>query len=161
MILKIADWQFRVDPVKTRERTKKYSTDHCTCGYCSNYYDTVEEALKDNYVPLDTKLMFSNDNPKREDYSSKSLPYALEQGDISAYDELMEKFLMGEELTTEEVVDAVRAATLACTMTPVLCGTSYRNKGVQLLLDAIEDGNKATYETVPFEVCKRESIRKI
>lgn len=43
MILKIADWQFRVDPGKTRERTQKYSTDHCTCGYCSNYYDTVED----------------------------------------------------------------------------------------------------------------------
>ena len=42
MILKIADWRFRVDVDATRERTKKYSTDHCTCGYCSNYYDTVE-----------------------------------------------------------------------------------------------------------------------
>ncbi len=42
MILKIADWQFRVDPKKTRDRTRKYSTDHCTCGYCNNYYDTVE-----------------------------------------------------------------------------------------------------------------------
>lgn len=42
MILKIGDWRFRVDPEKTRARTEKYSTDHCTCGYCSNYYDTVE-----------------------------------------------------------------------------------------------------------------------
>ncbi len=52
-------------------------------------------------------------------------------------DEMMEKFLMGEELTEEEVVSALRAGCLNCTLTPVLCGTSYRNKGVQPLLDAV------------------------
>jgi elongation factor G len=52
-------------------------------------------------------------------------------------DELMEKFLVGEELTEEEIMSALRAGTLSCALTPVLCGTSYRNKGVQPLLDAI------------------------
>ena len=52
-------------------------------------------------------------------------------------DELMEKFLVGEELTEEEIVTALRAGTLSCSLTPVLCGTSYRNKGVQPLLDAV------------------------
>ncbi len=52
-------------------------------------------------------------------------------------DELMEKFLMGEELTEEEIVSSLRAGCLNCTLTPVLCGTSYRNKGVQPLLDAV------------------------
>lgn len=42
MILKAADWRFRVDVAKTREMTESYSRDHCTCGYCQNYYDTVE-----------------------------------------------------------------------------------------------------------------------
>lgn len=42
MILKIADWVFRVDRAATESRTKRYSTDHCICGYCKNYYDTVE-----------------------------------------------------------------------------------------------------------------------
>ena len=42
MILKIADWRFRVDVEATGERTEKYSTDHCTCPYCRNFYDTVE-----------------------------------------------------------------------------------------------------------------------
>ena len=42
MILKIADWRFRVDMEATRQRTRMYSGDHCTCGYCKNYYDTVE-----------------------------------------------------------------------------------------------------------------------
>lgn len=43
MILKIADWRFWVDVQATSQRTEKYSTDHCTCAYCKNYYDTVEE----------------------------------------------------------------------------------------------------------------------
>lgn len=50
---------------------------------------------------------------------------------------LMEKFFEGEELTTEEIMKAIRDTTIACKMTPVLCGTSYRNKGVQPLLDAV------------------------
>jgi len=54
-------------------------------------------------------------------------------------DDLMEKFLEGEELTVEEIKMGIRKATIAGEMTPVLCGTSYRNKGVQPLLDAIVD----------------------
>jgi len=52
-------------------------------------------------------------------------------------DELMIKYLEGEELTIEEINAALRKATIACKMTPVLCGSSYRNKGVQQLLDAV------------------------
>lgn len=52
-------------------------------------------------------------------------------------DELMMKYLEGEELTIEEIKAAIRRATIACKMTPVLCGSSYKNKGVQPLLDAV------------------------
>ena len=52
-------------------------------------------------------------------------------------DELMEKYLEGEELTVEEIKRAMRKGTVAVKMIPVLCGTSYRNKGVQNLLDAV------------------------
>ncbi len=52
---------------------------------------------------------------------------------------LMEKFFEGEELSIEEIKDAIRKTTIACRMTPVLCGTSYRNKGVQPMLDAVVD----------------------
>ena len=52
-------------------------------------------------------------------------------------DELMMKYLEGEELTNEEIKDAIRRATIACKMTPVTCGSSYKNKGVQPLLDAV------------------------
>lgn len=64
-------------------------------------------------------------------------------------DELMEKYLGGEELTEEEVRGAIRKATIACEMTPVTCGTSYRNKGVQPLLDAIVDYMPAPTDIPP------------
>ncbi|GBG56000.1 elongation factor G [Sporomusaceae bacterium FL31] len=52
-------------------------------------------------------------------------------------DDLMMKYLEGEELTVEEIKAGVRKATIACKMTPVLCGSSYKNKGVQPMLDAV------------------------
>lgn len=52
-------------------------------------------------------------------------------------DELMMKYLEGEELTVEEIKAAIRKATIDCKMTPVTCGSSYKNKGVQPLLDAV------------------------
>ncbi len=44
MIIEFADWRFRADIDATRERTTKYSQDHCLCGYCKNYYDAVDQA---------------------------------------------------------------------------------------------------------------------
>ncbi len=52
-------------------------------------------------------------------------------------DDIMEKYLEGEEVTQEEIKEAIRLATISVKMIPVVCGTSYRNKGVQKLLDAI------------------------
>jgi len=54
-------------------------------------------------------------------------------------DALMEKFLMGEKLTVEELKAGIRKAVINLEINPVLCGTAYKNKGVQLLLDAITD----------------------
>ncbi len=54
-------------------------------------------------------------------------------------DALTEKFLMEEEITKEELKTAIRKCTLALQLTPVICGTSYKNKGVQKLLDAVLD----------------------
>ncbi len=59
---------------------------------------------------------------------------------ISEHDEdLMMKFLEGEELTNEEIMKGIRTACIKVAMTPILCGTAYKNKGVQPLLDAIID----------------------
>ena len=52
-------------------------------------------------------------------------------------DALMLKYLEGEELTVEEIKAGIRKATIACKMCPVLCGSSYKNKGVQPMLDAV------------------------
>ncbi|MBW4869945.1 MAG: elongation factor G [Clostridiaceae bacterium] len=54
-------------------------------------------------------------------------------------DELMVKYLEGEELTAEEIKRAIRKATIKVEITPVLCGSSYKNRGVQPLIDAIVD----------------------
>ena len=67
-----------------------------------------------------------------EEYREKMLEAASEFDD-----DLMEKYLGGEELTKEEIQAAIRKATIACKVCPVTCGTSYRNKGVQPMLDAV------------------------
>ena len=72
-------------------------------------------------------------------------------------DELMEKYLNGEELSHEELMAGIRKATIAGTMTPVLCGTSYRNKGVQPLLDAIVDFLPSPLDIPPVEGTKKNS----
>ena len=54
-------------------------------------------------------------------------------------DDLMMKYLEGEEITVDELKTALRKATIDNAIVPVVCGTSYRNKGVQKLLDAIID----------------------
>ena len=54
-------------------------------------------------------------------------------------DALTEKYLMGEEITEDEIAAAIRKATIAGAMVPVVCGSSYKNKGVRKLLDAIVD----------------------
>ena len=66
-------------------------------------------------------------------------------------DSLMEKYLGGEEISEEEIKTAIRKATIACTMCPVTCGTSYRNKGVQPMLDAIVDFMPAPTDIPPIK----------
>jgi elongation factor G len=64
---------------------------------------------------------------------------------------LMEKYLGGEELTDDEIRHAVRTATVAGKMVPVLCGASFKNKGVQALLDAVIDYLPAPVDIPPIE----------
>jgi elongation factor G len=69
-----------------------------------------------------------------EEYREKLIEAAAE-----ADEEVMMKYLEGEEITVEELSKAIRKATIAVQITPVICGSSFKNKGVQLLLDAIVD----------------------
>ena len=71
---------------------------------------------------------------KADEYRSILLDAVAEQDE-----EIMEKYLEGEELTIDEMKKCIRKGTIANTFVPVCCGTSYRNKGVQKLLDAIVD----------------------
>ena len=66
-------------------------------------------------------------------------------GDFS--DEIMEKFLEGEEVTAEEMVPALRKGTLSMGLTPVFCGSAYKNKGVQPLLDGVRE-----YLPTPYDI---------
>ena len=79
--------------------------------------------------------------PIPDDMKEKAQEYhdALIESVAETSDELMEKYFAGEELTIDEIKAAIRKATIANEMVPVCCGTSYRNKGVQKLLDAIVD----------------------
>ena len=76
-----------------------------------------------------------------EDMMDKANEYheALIEAVAETSEELMEKYFGGEEITVDEIKTAIRKATIANEMVPVCCGTSYRNKGVQKLLDAVID----------------------
>jgi len=69
-----------------------------------------------------------------EEYRSKLIETVAEHDD-----QLMEKYVAEQPISTEELKAAIRRATIAMTITPVLCGASFRNKGVQQLLDAVID----------------------
>lgn len=79
-----------------------------------------------------------------EEYREKMLEAVAEQDD-----DLMEKYLGGEEISEAEIKAVIRKATIACKMTPVTCGTSYRNKGVQPMLDAVVDYMPAPTDIPP------------
>ena len=89
------------------------------------YYDDEGKDIREEEIPAELLQ-------EAQDMREEMVEAAAEQND-----ELMEKFLGGEELTEDEINSALREGTLSCSLTPVLCGTSYRNKGVQPLLDAI------------------------
>ncbi|MEJ2679194.1 MAG: elongation factor G, partial [Gemmatimonadota bacterium] len=69
----------------------------------------------------------------------EALRHELIEAAVEADDELMEKYLDGGELTEDEVRQAIRKATLSGRIVPVLCGSAFKNKGVQQLLDAVID----------------------
>lgn len=91
------------------------------------YYDDLGKDMREEEIPEDMKEL-------AQKYHDELIEHVAEQDE-----ELMEKYFAGEELTEEEIKATIRKSTIANTMVPVTCGTSYRNKGVQKLLDAIVD----------------------
>ncbi len=91
------------------------------------YYDDVGKDVRVEEIPEEMK-------EKAEFYRSNLIDAVVEMDD-----DLMEKYFEGIEPTTDEIKKVIRKATIANDMVPVCCGTAYRNKGVQPLLDAIVD----------------------
>ena len=103
------------------------------------YYDDKGLDIRIEPIPDDMKEI-------AQKYHDELIEAVAEQDDA-----LMEKFFEGEELTVDEIKTCIRKATIANEMVPVCCGTSYRNKGVQMLLD-----NIVAYMPAPTDV---EAIR--
>ncbi|WAM34424.1 elongation factor G [Caldicellulosiruptor morganii] len=91
------------------------------------YVDDLGKVSQETEIPDDVKDV-------AEEYRTKLLEAVAETDE-----EIMVKYLEGEEITVDELKAAIRKATINMQMTPVLCGSSYRNKGVQPLLDAVVD----------------------
>lgn len=91
------------------------------------YYDDLGNDIREEEIPAEMK-------DKAEEYRAAMLEAVAEQDE-----ELMMKYLDGEELTMDEIKGAIRKGTLDNSIIPVTCGTSYKNKGVQKLLDAVVD----------------------
>ena len=91
------------------------------------YYDDLGKDIRVEEIPADMI-------DKATEYRESLLEHVAEQDEA-----LMEKYFAGEELTIDEIKSCIRKATIANEMVPVVCGTSYKNKGVQKLLDAVVD----------------------
>ncbi len=91
------------------------------------YYDDLGKDIRREEIPDDMKELAAK-------YRTQLIESVVEQDDA-----LMEKYFEGVEPTVEEIKKVIRKATIANEMVPITCGTAYRNKGVQPLLDAIVD----------------------
>ena len=101
--------------------------------------DDLGKEIEETDVPADLK-------DKAEEFRAAMIEAAAEQDDS-----LMEKYLEGGELTAEEIKKGLRIGTLACKLTVVTCGSSYKNKGVQELLDAVIDYMPAPVDVPPIK----------
>ncbi len=101
------------------------------------YYDDLGKDMRTEDIPADLA-------DKANDYRRKMIEAIVETDDA-----LMEKYLEGQEISKEELKAALRKATITNELVPVTCGTSYKNKGVQKLLDAIVDYLPAPTDVPP------------
>jgi len=107
------------------------------------YTDPEGKNVETRPVPEDLQALC-------EEYREKMLESVAETND-----ELLMRYLDGEEIAPEEIVAALREATLACKINPVLCGSSFKNKGVQQLLDAVVD-----YLPAPTDVANIKGVNE-
>ena len=113
------------------------------------YYDDLGKDIRVEEIPADMM-------DKAQEYHDAMIESAAEQDD-----ELLEKYLSGEELTIDEIKRCIREGTLANTFVPVVCGTSYKNKGVQKLLDAIVDYMPSPLDVPPIKGVNPETGEEV
>jgi len=113
------------------------------------YYDNLGKDMRTEEIPEDMKDL-------AEEYRVNLLE-ALADVD----DEIMELYLEGEEIPVEKIKNAIRAGTIDVKFVPVVCGTSYHNKGVQKLLDAIVDYMPSPLDVPPVKGTDPESGEEI
>ena len=88
-----------------------------------------DETMGADYEVVDIRAELLDDAQSAREHMIESV--------VETDDELMEKYFGGEEISEEEIKKALRAATIEGTVVPVLCGTAFKNKGIQPLLDAV------------------------
>lgn len=130
-VLDMVDERFKCNPVPIQlpigsEDTFKGIVDLVEMD-AEIYYDDLGKDVRREPIPDDMKEL-------AEKYRAKLIEHVADQDDG-----LMEKYFNGEEFTVEEIKRTIRKSTIENKMVPITCGTSYRNKGVQPLLDAIVD----------------------
>ena len=103
------------------------------------YYDDLGKDVRDEDIPADMM-------DQAQEYHDKLIEAVAELDE-----DLMMKYLEGEEITMDEVKAALRKGVCNVQIIPVLCGTAYRNKGIQLLLDAIVDYMPAPTDVPPIK----------
>ena len=88
-----------------------------------------DETMGADYEVVDIRAELADEAQEAREHMIESV--------VETDDELMEKYFGGEEITEEEIKKALRTATIEGTVVPVLCGTAFKNKGIQPLLDAV------------------------
>ena len=102
---------------------------------------------EDDLGKVEDEVAIPDDMKEQAEEYRETLLEALSELD----DGFMEKYLGGEEITEDEIKRIIRKGTVECELTPVTCGTSYRNKGVQPLLDAVVDFMPSPLDIPPIQ----------
>ena len=143
-----------VDSVRDRLRTKPLPL-QMPIGMAETFQGVIDLLTMKAYIPEDDmgKIIDEVEIPADYQEEAKKRHDALIESIVELDDKLLEKYFAGEEITLPELKQAIRKATISKAVTPMLCGSSYKNKGVQNLLDAMVD-----YLPSPLDI---ESIKGI
>ena len=127
-----------VESVEQRLHTKPLPL-QMPIGMAEDFKGVIDLLKMKAYIPEDDmgKIIDEVEIPEELKAEAQKRHDALIESIVETDDALLERYFEGDEISMEELKDAIRKATIAKTVTPMLCGSSYKNKGVQNLLDAM------------------------